>query len=148
MSVVALIDTNVWVSALLNPAGYPARVVGAWRTGQYTVVSAPGLLDELADVLARPRLRKKYDLGAEQITAYLSLVYERAVLVQPQGQLQLCRDPDDDLVLETAILGQARYLVSRDDDLKGDTDLVTQMRLQGCEVVSVQRFLTILLNPA
>lgn len=57
------------------------------------------------------------------------------------GELQLCRDPDDDLILETAALGGARYAVSRDDDLKGDRDLVAKMIPMGVEVLSVQHFL-------
>jgi predicted nucleic acid-binding protein len=40
---VALLDTNVWVSALLNPEGAPARVVDAWREGAIDVVGQ-GLL--------------------------------------------------------------------------------------------------------
>lgn len=87
MSVVALIDTNVWISALLNPTGHPARVIEAWRTGRFTVLTSPGLLDELADVLSRPRLQRKYDLNIEIISAYLTLIHERAVIVEPQGQL-------------------------------------------------------------
>ena len=57
------------------------------------------------------------------------------------GELQLCRDPDDDLILETAVLGRARYAVSRDDDLKGDRDLVANMIPMGVEVLTVQHFL-------
>ncbi len=144
MSVVALIDTNVWVSALLNPNGHPAQLIEAWRTGRFNVIPSLALLDELADVLSRPRIRRKYQLAPETIAAYLLLISERAAQVDPPGQLQLCRDPDDDVVLETAILGKAGYLVSRDDDLKGDTDLVEQMRRQGIEVLSVQRFLAVL----
>ena len=58
----------------------------------------------------------------------------------PTGELHLCRDPDDDLILETAVLGGAKYAVSRDDDLKGDSNLVAQMRSRGVEVLSVQHF--------
>lgn len=144
---VALLDTNVWVSALLNPSGYPARIIAAWRDDRFTTVSSLPLLDELAEVLNRPRLRIRYQLSTETIITYVSLIRERAVLVEPTGQLHLCRDPDDDMVLETALLGQAQYAVSRDDDLKGDHDLVEQMRGRGIAVVSVQQFLTILTAP-
>lgn len=52
-----------------------------------------------------------------------------------------CRDPDDDLILETAILGQAQYAVSRDDDIKRDLDLLDHLRAHGVTVSSVQQFL-------
>jgi hypothetical protein len=43
--------------------------------------------------------------------------------------------------LETAILGGAVYTVSRDDDIKRDLDLITQMEAHGIKVFSVQQFL-------
>lgn len=141
MSVVALIDTNIWVSALLNRRGKPAQVIDAWRARRFEIVTALPLLDELASVLSRPRIRDKYRLEPAEIQMYLRLIAERGVLVTPTGTLQICRDPDDDVVLETAILGQANYAVSRDDDIKRDLDLIEQMRLHNVEVVSVSRFL-------
>lgn len=45
------------------------------------------------------------------------------------------------MVLETAILGKAEYLVTRDDDLKRDLELVQKMAEWGIQVVSVQQFL-------
>ena len=80
-------------------------------------------------------------MSTEEIEQFLRLLQERTLHVVPTGELHLCRDPDDDLILETAFLGGARYAVSRDDDLKGDDDLVAQMRSRGVEVLSVRRFL-------
>jgi uncharacterized protein len=65
-------------------------------------------------------------------------------MVRPSGELRLCRDPDDDVVLETAILGEAQFVVSRDDDIKRDLDLMTHLRANGVEVVSVAQFLALL----
>jgi len=39
------------------------------------------------------------------------------------------------------VLGGARYAVSRDDDLKGDSDLVANMIPMGVEVLTVQHLL-------
>jgi putative PIN family toxin of toxin-antitoxin system len=138
---VVLLDTNVWVSAFINPHGFRARLKDAWMAGQFNVVASIPLLEEIADVLTRPRIQTKYGLSTEEIEQFLRLLQERAIHVIPAGDLHLCRDPDDDLILETAILGRARYAVSRDDDLKGDSDLMAQMRSRGVEVLSVQRFL-------
>jgi len=127
---VVLLDTNIWVSAFINPHGFPARLKDAWIAGQF-----------IADVLTRPRIQTKYGLSTEEIEQFLRLLQERATHVTPTGEFHLCRDPDDDLILETAVLGDARYAVSRDDDLKGDDDLVAQMRSRGMEVLTVQHFL-------
>lgn len=141
MPVAVLVDTNVWVSALINPRGYPARLKEAWASGQFQAVVSIPLLDELAEVLARSRIHDKYGLNADEIGEFLSLLSARSLKVTPAGQLKVCRDPDDNLILETALLGQARYAVSRDDDIKRDRDLIAQMEAHGVTVLSIQQFL-------
>ena len=139
----ALVDTNVWVSALLNPHGFPARVLEALKAEQFTLILSEPLLEELLDVLSRPRLVKKYHLEPRDIAELAALLEEKAISVKPQGEFHLCRDPRDDVVLETALLGRADYAVSRDDDLKRDLDLMKKMQEQGVRVVSVSEFLRI-----
>ena len=141
MPVVALVDTNVWISALINPHGYPARLKNAWLDGKFQIVVSVALLDELTDVLSRPRIRNKYRLKTEEIGEFLRLIAEKSITVTTTGTLRLCRDPDDDLMLETALNGNATFAVSRDDDLKRDPELISRMLEQGIEVLSVQRFL-------
>ena len=141
MPIVALVDTNVWISALINPRGHPARLMDAWLESQFQIVVSVALLDELVDVLSRPRIRDKYRLGAGDIAEFLRLIAENSIQVTTIGDLQLCRDPDDDLMLETALLGHAQFAVSRDDDLKRDQDLISKMNEHGIEVLSVQQFL-------
>jgi len=146
MPVVVLLDTNVWVSAFINPHGYPAKLKDAWVNNRFQVVVSMPLLDELADVLSRPRIRDKYRLDADEIAEFLHLLAVHATRVMPTGDLQVCRDPDDDLILETALLGHAKYLVSRDDDIKRDQDLMAQMEAHDVAVLSVQQFLERLAN--
>jgi predicted nucleic acid-binding protein len=67
-----------------------------------------------------------------------------SIEVETTGRLQLCRDPDDDRILETAVTGGARYLVSRDDDLKRDPDPIEHLIRRGVRIVSVARFLELL----
>ena len=146
MPVAVLVDTNVWISALINPRGHPAKLKGAWLRGEFQAVVSITLLDELAEVLARPRIRAKYELDADEISEFLQLLPARAIKVAPTGQLHVCRDPDDDLILETALLGQAKYAVSRDDDIKRDRDLIANMEAHGVIVLSIQQFLERLEN--
>ena len=141
---VVVVDTNVWVSAFINPHGHPALIREAFIEGQFDVAMSPPLLREIIDVLNRPRLRDKYLLAEAEIAEFVELLSARAVRVEPEGQIHECRDPDDDLVLETAILSGARYLVTRDDDMKGDKPLVATMKGRGIEVVTVQQFLDLM----
>lgn len=65
-------------------------------------------------------------------------------LVSVVGEFNLCRDPDDDIVLETAIRGKANYMVTRDEDMTRDLDLEKRLRSFGIEILTVQRFIDIL----
>ncbi|MBI2964738.1 MAG: PIN domain-containing protein [Chloroflexi bacterium] len=49
----AVVDTNVWVSAILNPSGLPGAVLRALKDGRFTLDSCEHLLDEIEEVLAR-----------------------------------------------------------------------------------------------
>jgi putative PIN family toxin of toxin-antitoxin system len=69
-----LVDTNVWVSALINPYGYPARLKEAWAHGKFQAVVSITLLDELAEVLSRPRIRDKYEVDEDEISEFLRLL--------------------------------------------------------------------------
>jgi putative toxin-antitoxin system toxin component, PIN family len=139
-----LVDTNVWVSALLNPYGFPARVLDALKADRFEPILSEALLEELLNVLSRPRLVRKYRLEPRDIAELAALLEEKAVKVEPRRALHLCRDPRDDVVLETALLGRADYAVSRDDDLKRDLELMRKMQERGVRVVSVRQFLSIL----
>jgi len=141
-----VIDTNVWVSAFLNRKGFPARIKDAWVNGQFEVVLSSPLLQEISEVLHRPRIKDKYGLVEDEINQFIELLLRRAVLVAIGGQVKLCRDEHDNMFLETAITAGAGYLISRDDDLKGDSDLTGQMRALGVEVITVSHFLSELAN--
>jgi putative PIN family toxin of toxin-antitoxin system len=137
-----VIDTNIWVSAFLTNRGHSARLIEAFRAGDFEVVVSEPLLHELGTVLRRPRLMNKYYYDETAITEYIALIKEQSIWVDILGTLNLCRDPRDNFLLETALFGGAEYLVSRDDDLKRDLALIQRMAELGIQVVSVQQFLT------
>jgi uncharacterized protein len=138
---VALLDTNVWVSAFLKPLGPPGQVVAAWSRAKFSAVTSLAQLTELAEVLIRPRLTRRFRYTRQDAETFIRLIATGAAVVEPSGALQICRDPDDDAILEAAIGGRARYLVTRDDDLKRDLDLIKMARRHGVRVVSVKQFL-------
>ena len=141
MEIVALIDTNVWVSALINPHGFPARTRDAWLAGRYKIIVSKPLLEELEDVLYRPRIQQRFGVTEAQVEELLLLITEKATPVEISGELHLCRDARDDMVLETAIVGGAQYIVSRDEDITRDPELLEQLQKRGIKAVTVSRFL-------
>ena len=148
MAFVALLDSNVWVSAFLKPSGPPGQVIDSWKRGDFSVVTSFFQLGEISEVLNRPRLRKKFRYSGEDGEIFVRLIVARSVVVETSGNVKICRDPDDDEILESAINGRVRYLVTRDDDLKRDLDLIKMARRNGVRVVSVRQFLRRLPHPA
>ena len=137
----AVVDTNVWVSALLNPTGEPARLLEAFTRGVFIAVLPELVLREIRDVLGRDRIRRRFALDPSEIDAFVALVAERAEIVVVSGEAMGCRDRKDDAVLEAAVVGTADFLVTRDDDIKRDETLLGQMSARGVTVVSVAAFL-------
>lgn len=144
MTIKAVIDTNIWVSALLNPFGYPARIRKFFEKGVFQVVVSEPLLEELADVLNRPRIREKYDVTPEDIEEILTLIEERSEYVLLSGDIEICRDKDDNLIIETAVKGKAGYLVTRDDDVKFDKEVSDFLSNYDISVTSVAKFLNLI----
>lgn len=139
-----LLDTNIWISAFINPTGPPARVLEFYTEGHYQLIASQPLLDEIAAVLSRPRIRRAVRFSDERIALWFRRLQSEAVLVDPEGDIRLCRDPKDNIVLETAILGEADYLVSRDADIARDLDLIAHLHEHNIEVVTVAQFLKLL----
>ncbi|MDR4509446.1 MAG: putative toxin-antitoxin system toxin component, PIN family [Candidatus Brocadiaceae bacterium] len=144
MDVKAVIDTNIWVSSLLNPFGFPAKLRKPFEEGAFVPVISEPILEELADVLSRPRIKDKYGIAANDIKELLVLIEERAEIVFLEGTITICRDKDDDLVVETAIKGQASFLITRDDDIKFDKKVSSFLLQYGVSVISIAKFLAIM----
>ena len=142
MALVALLDSNVWISAFLKPTGPPGQVVAGWLRGEFDVITSLPQLTEIAQVLGRPRLTRQFAYPRQEVERFIRLIAARANIVTISGDLRACRDPDDDEILEAAISGKARYLVTRDDDLKRDLNLIKVARSHRVRVVSVRQFLS------
>jgi len=139
--VVAVVDTSVLVSAFLNPEGFPARVLVAAQRERFTLVTSVPLLEELRDVLSRPRLMRARNTTPADADVFVQSIADAASQVPISDTLQLCRDPDDDVLLETAIVGGATHIVSRDEDITRDLELLEQLEKRDIRGMTVSHFL-------
>jgi putative PIN family toxin of toxin-antitoxin system len=110
-----VLDTNVLVSGLAYPEGFPGRIVGAWRTGNLDVVLSKYILNEMVRVL--PKLSRNKRSTAEIRDLADSFLF-MAEIVEPGGELdEALRDAADQLVLGTLLAAKADYLITGDKDL-------------------------------
>jgi putative PIN family toxin of toxin-antitoxin system len=111
-----VLDPNVLISAAITPSGSLGRIVALIDAGALVPLATQHLVDEVAEVLARPKLRRYIEPAtAEAFCAELGRLAEwHAEPVDPPA---VCRDPDDDYLLALAIASHADALVTGDDDL-------------------------------
>jgi putative PIN family toxin of toxin-antitoxin system len=144
MAIRAVIDTNIWVSAILNPFGFPSRLRNSFAEGLFQPVISEPMFLELAEVLNRPRIKDKYGLAAADIKELLVLIEERSESVLLSGDVKICRDRNDDMVIETAIKGRVEYLVTRDDDIKHGSEVSSFLRQYNVSILSVANFISLI----
>jgi putative PIN family toxin of toxin-antitoxin system len=108
-------DTNVFVRALINPKGINARLI--LSLSRYVLVTSVAIVEEVAEVLARPGVLDDTAIRKLDVERVLELL-RRAPMVSPATAVTVCRDPDDNKFLEEAIVAGAAYLVTSDKDLR------------------------------
>ena len=133
-----LLDTNQLVSSLLSTHGLQGRLLDAWRRREFVLVVAPGQIDEVAEVLRRPKIARTYPIAPADREAFLELLRTESLLLPHGAAPGVCRDPDDDALLGCAAAGGAEYLVS------GDRDLLVVRRHAGVTILTAREFLTLL----
>jgi|ERR1700684_1633194 putative PIN family toxin of toxin-antitoxin system len=104
----AVIDTNILVSALLQPAGLPAQVFVLALSGSIQLCVSGEVYAEYEEVISRPRFQR----DEETIAATLRAIREQAFWVKPTETVRACSDPDDNIFLECAQAAQADYIVT------------------------------------
>ena len=93
------------------------------------------LSEELADVLDRPRFDSY--ISRQEREEFLIVLLNASELVEVVDQIQVCRDPKDDKILELAVSGKADYIVT------GDDDLLVLNPFQGISIITPTDFLLV-----
>jgi putative PIN family toxin of toxin-antitoxin system len=109
-----VIDTNVYVSRLLNPFSVPGRAVAKALEEATTLVSF-ATLAELKAVLGRSKLVPYIQPGS--VEPFLEEVMSVSIFIEALSPVRACRDPRDDKFLEVAVHGLADAIVTGDRDL-------------------------------
>lgn len=135
-----VIDTNLFISGLIIRRGYPYELLLKWRSQSFILVISQEQHNELIDVLSRPKISAAYNLSKEDIAYILFLIDTTAFWVFLEGRLPVkIRDPKDEKILDTAISGEADYLITGDRDL---LVLAGKKALKGLKIVTALEFLS------
>jgi len=109
----AVLDTSVILAALRSRGGASNRLVELIALGRLQPLASTALFLEYEDVLQRPENRLATRMSEEDVEGFLAALASaaQAVEVNFRWRPQL-RDPNDELVLEAAVNGQADALVT------------------------------------
>jgi putative PIN family toxin of toxin-antitoxin system len=108
LSLRLVIDTNVLVSAALNPEGLERTTLVLAVTKPAHLYASLPILEEYAGVLSRPHLH----IRRGDRSRLLQLIKNRCHIVTPTRRLGGCSDPDDNKFLECADAARADYLIT------------------------------------
>jgi putative PIN family toxin of toxin-antitoxin system len=126
-----IIDTNVLISGFWkNPS---QQVLKLWKQGKVQLLVSEEIVDEYLDVLSRflpQSLIKRWEIWfthPKKVTLIHSFL----------PQFEEVRDKTDNKFLEAAVIGGAKYLISR------DSDLIDLGKFHQVEIVTPEDFIEI-----
>lgn len=133
-----VLDTNVFVSALLKADGKTARLLLLWRKAKIRLIFTEETIAETLRVL------RELDISRPQRQRIDSLIRRplkrRSILVKPQERFTIIEDDADNRFLEAAVTGKAQYLVTNNRKHFQDAGVRS---FRGVQVISISEFLKI-----
>jgi putative PIN family toxin of toxin-antitoxin system len=102
------------------------------RSGNPRLFTSPPLLAELSGILSRPKFEKKIIASQLSLGELIDLYTALVLVVRPASVPRTAPDPDDDVVIGTALAAKAHFLVT------GDQTLLSLAKYDGGKIVSVR----------
>jgi len=106
-----VLDSNVFISALISAGGAPHAIYRAWREQRFLLVTSAVQIAELRRASRYPKLRAI--VPSREFGALLNRLHG-ALVLRRLPKLELSADPDDDYLLAMAKAAAADFLVTGD----------------------------------
>ncbi len=105
-----VLDTNIFLSAILY-GGMAKTIFKLILENKLELYVSPDLEDEV--------MRKLKEYGADEETIEYAALFlnHKSILISPKIKVAICRDPNDNFLLEISQTVEAVYLITRDKDL-------------------------------
>ncbi len=126
----ATLDT-ILISAM-GWKGNPKKVFDKIISRKVELIISDDQFVEFSEVLEYP----KFQFTEKQKDKFKSLILEVAIFVKPMEKLDVVKkDPDDNMILESAIAGNVDYIVS------GDPHLLDLKEFRKIKIMNAKEFL-------
>jgi len=112
-----VLDTTILVRANERSNGLGRDLLVRIVESEYTLLLSNEMLYELARVLRYPRLQIFYDLSENLVFDYVNFLRRSSEMVTLDPLVSApIRDVNDVIVMQTAIIGEADILCTKDED--------------------------------
>lgn len=129
----AVLDTNIFISALTLPGGQAEKAVLGAVDGRFELAISKPIIHEVLGVLSR-----KFARDSEELARVALFLSELGELVHPRIRLHVLRDEPDNRILECALTARAGVIVT------GDQAMLDLGEYKGMRLVTLREFLGIL----
>lgn len=132
---IVVLDTNIWVSAIIW-GGIPDEIISLQEQRKIEIASSRKLLSELENTFNKKKIQTKLEVLQLTTSSAFSLVYESVNIYSIEELIvPELRDPDDTIVLATAIAANAEVIIT------GDRDLLILQEYQNMQIMTATDFL-------
>ena len=129
-----VLDSIIFISAFYW-GGKPQKILDRVVLGLDELYITNAIFDEIAEVMLRPNFKTPPQI----IDAYIKAIEKTGKKIFMSGEITgICRDKDDDAIIECGILSSADYLIT------GDNDLLVLEKYQGMKILSANEYLHII----
>lgn len=133
---VAVIDTNLFVSGLFGQNSTTAQLQELWVRQEFQLGTSLEIMKEVNRVLQYPRIKERLIDDDETIRRFFRLVFRKAVIARDDFQTdRIIEDPTDNKFLACALEVKAHYIVS------GDNHLLSLKHFHRTQVVDAKAFI-------
>ncbi|WP_198806903.1 putative toxin-antitoxin system toxin component, PIN family [Leptolyngbya sp. BL0902] len=133
MRYTVVFDTNILISALLSTRSNPFRCLALAKIGKIESVTCQEILDEFAD-----KLLVKFKFSQEMTQTAVAEIPSFSRLVKISQTLKAVdADPDDDMIVECAVVGSATHIIT------GDKHLLSMGKYDSIEIVNAADFIAL-----
>jgi putative PIN family toxin of toxin-antitoxin system len=106
-------DSNIFIAAALNKSYCYDWLFGASEPlATYELYTSEDILREVSK-----KLSGKFSFARAEITSFLTNLDRVLIKVRPSIELDVVRDPKDNMILECAVEANARLVITFDKDL-------------------------------
>jgi len=131
-----VLDTNILISAF-GWKGKQRLIFDKILNREFELIISKKQLRELYRVLSYP----KFNFKEEQKLRFMGIIYSIATIVNTFGNIKFIQeDPSDNIILESAVITKADFLIS------GDEHLLKIKEFNKTKILTASKFLDLISN--